>query len=74
MKQRNSFSSDSLVLVPGSELPFIDEWKQIAQKEHSIVVVLPAQASVHEGLHQVMARTLALEGRPVKLLRARRER
>lgn len=62
---------DSVLTLPGSELPFIKQWKQVAAEQQSAVVVMPLKQTDEER-YKGMARTFANAGRPVKLLRARR--
>lgn len=74
MISRKPFHSDNLVLVPASELPFMDEWKHLASTlpQASALVVMPSHPITDEGIYKDMARQLASQGRQVKLYRARR--
>ncbi len=60
--------SDNLVLVPGSELPFIDEWKAVAAhlpKGVALIVVSGSKGKLYNTSQQIIE-TFKASGHPVK--------
>ncbi len=69
MKQyAQPFSSDNLVLVPGSELPFIEEWKAVAAHlpKGVALVVLAGKEGKLQTTAQRVVETFKAAGHPVK--------
>ncbi len=69
MKQHaQPLTSDNLVLVPGSELPFIDEWKAVAAHlpRGVALVVMAGKDGKLQTTSQQIVETFKASGHPVK--------